>query len=461
MMRAMDLVDGEVCIRTSDCRAWRRCMRKGQLSMAIGRNLGMKGTENNINFWFGSAIHFAMEDFFGYNRFGDPRKALEGYYNAFKEEEKPEFAEEHFLLGLQMLDYFLEWYPRHNSGPRFETVWLSPAGEEVPPHTKGARPLVEESFVLGLPVKAWIRMDTLQCLTATEMEYLTITEPEVEGFLSVNVDMGAALFETSSEMIRCEYKNLNYHGTVDRIVVDKSGQWWIVDYKTAKRADTGKLDTDDQITRYLWALEQWFQRPIAGFVYLQLTKEAPSKLKRLKGSGEFSSDKKQKVSVQSVRKQLIEEYGTISAAPAKMIKFLNTLAADEDSTGDRFVRWDFVKRTAAEKAATYHHIISEAKLMSDPYFRPYISPTKDCSWDCNFRPYCLHLERGEMKDAHQWLVENCEARPRRESSQGEYWQDRIRYPERPHSLEDFNMGAFADETADVLLNLILPEEYQV
>ena len=76
-------------IRTSDRRVFRRCLRKWDYQSSLRQNLTRAGVEANINFWFGSAIHFCMEDYHGYNRFQDPRSALHAYYQAFPEDDMP------------------------------------------------------------------------------------------------------------------------------------------------------------------------------------------------------------------------------------------------------------------------------------------------------------------------------------------------------------------------------------
>ena len=112
------------------------------------------------------------------------------------------------------------------------------------------------------------------------------------------------------------------------IVCDKYGRYWILDYKTAKGADTNKLDTDDQISAYLWAFEKWFGIKPYGFIYLQLTKEAVQEPKRLK-NGELSVDKKQKTTYSLLKQEIIKDYGTVNAAPDKLIQFLNHMASIE------------------------------------------------------------------------------------------------------------------------------------
>lgn len=117
-----DLTASKFHQRTSNCRVFRRCLRKWGYQSSLRRNLSGKGTEQNINFWFGTAIHYAMEDYFGYNKFGDPREAFKAYYKAFPEVDRPMGAGDHYDLGISMLTYFLYWYPKHNLAYGFETV---------------------------------------------------------------------------------------------------------------------------------------------------------------------------------------------------------------------------------------------------------------------------------------------------------------------------------------------------
>ncbi|WP_419779109.1 PD-(D/E)XK nuclease family protein, partial [Parvimonas micra] len=45
-----------------------------------------------------------------------------------------------------------------------------------------------------------------------------------------------------------------YRGTVDRVAIDSYGRLWIVEYKTAKRAEHLPYQTDPQVTTYVWAM---------------------------------------------------------------------------------------------------------------------------------------------------------------------------------------------------------------
>lgn len=443
-------------VRTSGRRVFRRCLRKWGFQSSMKMNLQRKGTEQNINFWFGSGIHFAMEDYFGYNRFGDPVRAFQAYYAAFPAYDRPEGADEHYYLGIGMLEYFKEWYKRHNLDMQFQTVWLNENGEEVEPGTEGARPLVEESFILDLGLRVWVREDTEQIVFKDEE---ALRKGIAQG--RVTQENGSYyLFDVITlTAIRLLEVPVYYHGTLDRVVRDKYGRWWIMDWKTAKGADTNKLDTDDQISAYMWAAEQWFKRPIHGFVYVQLTKDVAKPPKRL-ASGQLSVDKKQKTTYSLFRQALIQDYGEVRRAPKKMLDYLNWLASEETPEGDRFIRWDLVTRTKEQKISTYHHIMAEVKMMIDPDLYLFPNPTRDCIWDCPFRDACIMMDRGQSEQAQAWLNQYFELRPREEDGNIDEWRKRIPWPDTPQGKAVGTLLGQVDIEADTVLNIILPDKYK-
>jgi hypothetical protein len=248
---------------------------------------------------------------------------------------------------------------------------------------------------------------------------------------------------------------IHYHGTIDRIVVDKYGRWWLLDYKTAKGgADTNKLDTDDQISAYMWAAEQWFQHPIQGFIYLQLTKDVARPPKRLK-DGSFSVEKKQKTTYALAKQAMIDEYGTINKVPNKYIDFLNCLAEKESAEGDRFIRWDFVKRSRAQIITTYKHIMGEVEDMIDSNKYLYPNPTRDCIWDCPLRDVCLAVDDDREEEAKFILETSYEQRPRGEEGKEPEWKEKLVYPTEPQTLA--TDADFAMEL-DLVFGLVLPDE---
>ena len=407
-------------IRTSDRRVFRRCLRKWAFQSSLRGNWKHKGTEQNINFWFGSAIHFAMEDYFGYNRFKDPRRALWAYYQAFPTSELPVGADFHYELGMAMLSYFLTWYPRHNEVAGFETAWVDPETHTlVAKGTAGAEPAVEQSFMI--PLRACVAIDV-----NTEEVIETYCEFENMPFL----EQGQTEFVLKGHT--CRMVPICYHGTMDRIVIDRYGRYWILDYKTAKGADTNKLDTDDQISAYLWAFEKWFGIKPYGFIYLQLTKDAVQEPRRLK-NGELSVDKKQKTTYSLVKQEIIKDYEKVSNAPDKLIQFLNHMASLETPEGDRFIRWDFVKRTPSEIEATERHIYGELRQMLNPDLYCYPSPTRDCIWDCPIRSYCLATDRDDNEECELFMLD-FEQRPHDEDGNIEPWREKIPWPKEGEEL---------------------------
>jgi RecB family exonuclease len=198
-------------VHTSDRIAYKRCRRKWAFSSPLRYHIIPAQEAENIHLWFGTGIHFALEDFKGYHRFETPMDALEAYYGACTN--KPEGAEEYLELGIKMLEHFIRW-EKHRE--KFKTVWIE-----------------------GVP--------QVECRFALEL----------------------------SDLSEAAGKPVIYRGTLDRLAIDEEGGYWIEDYKTAKTIDTYKLATDPQINAYIWAAEQYFQIDIQGVIYTQLAKKAP------------------------------------------------------------------------------------------------------------------------------------------------------------------------------------------
>jgi len=453
-------------VRTSSRRTFRRCLRKWGFQSAMRRNLDRKGAETNIHFWFGTAIHFAMEDYFGYNRFGDPRRAYKAYYAAFDDNSKPEAADAYYDLGLAMLSYFLEWYPKHNTELEFETLWLDENNQQALPHSEGARPAVEEEFILdlGIEVIADARTGRLIArLTPVSEKQLIRPVPDPPNVFNVLAIAGLLPEkfiryipdDENAPIIDVVIVPICYHGTMDRIVVDRYGRWWILDYKTAKGADINKLATDDQISSYVWAAEQWYQHRIEGFIYLQLTKDVAKPPRRLK-NGTLSVEKKQKTTYQLFRAEVLKDYGEVAKAPGKIIEMLNHLATLDTPEGDRFIRWDRVQRNDAQKISTYNHIMGEVELMINPDLYLYPNPTRDCSWDCNFREICIMMDSGDTDMAEYTLRQDYEERPdNNESNHADNWREKIVWPDTPLEAAKLDDAELRPD----LFNIILPEEY--
>lgn len=420
----MEFKISKQCIRTSDRRQFRRCPRKWSFSSSLKKNLRQKSSAGVIPwFWFGSGIHWAMEDYHGYNKFGDPIKAFKAYIKAHNPNERPDDWQMLARLGIGMLEYYKEWLPKHNIYG-FETLWLDEYRNEMEPHAPGARPVVEESFQLQLPVNRYYKKGNIQ----EELKKVEFNN----SYIFVNED-GSVINEEDVDTVP-----VYYHGTVDRVCIDNQGRWWILDYKTAKAIDDRKLETDDQISAYMWALEQHFQHPIEGFIYLQLRKEVPKEPKRKK-DGSLSVAKQQTTHDRLLR-EIKKDYGALESAPEKLQKlYYNLLGNVEIGTGDQFIQWRLIRRSIGEKISTYQMILNECNVMLDPFQVHWMNPNKDCSWDCEFRQVCIEMTKKNHKVVEDLLSEGFEERPHVEDADAETWISRLKYPGDAGYSEDIGL----------------------
>ncbi len=431
-------------IRTSDRRTFRRCLRKWDWQSSLRQNLRHRGSEQNINFWFGSAIHFCLEDYEGLNRFGDPRRALYAYYQAFDPDELPLGAEMHYSLGISMLTYYMTWMEKHNKQTEFETAWLNPETyEPMLPGSPGAVPAVEISFYIPLNVYTVVDADDNTIIDSfffdgdfkLDLPEFLSNHPEVPQDWNPYWSSDTVYFMGEAER-PVKVVGIFYHGTIDRIVRDRYGRYWLWDYKTAKKADTAKLATDDQVSAYLWAASKLFPFSVYGFVYLQLVKEKIKEPKRLK-NGELSTDKRQKTTYSLLRQEILKDYETVQRAPAKLVQFLNYMAEQEEPEGDRFIRWDFVKRTPAQIATTEQNIYGELADMLSPNKVCYPTPTRDCAWDCPFRDACILTDMQDDYALSEFFRE-FESRPHEENGNRDVWRENIEWPDEEHPLVDMD-----------------------
>lgn len=440
MQFTLQPIEGALSMRTSDRRSFRRCPRRWKLSSSFGDNYKSKGFEQNINFWFGSAIHYAMEDYHGDNYFGDPRKALYAYYKSFRENELPSLAKEWIGIGLQMLDYYMHWLPKHNRNLKFETLEITDDyfewdGDPNVPHYKA----VEISFYIPLGWVAYYANDTGKLVAyRTEEGYSHIFDLDYKG--------ADAFIEN------CTGYSIYYHGTIDKIMKDQYGNIYLVDYKTAKKQDTEKLDTDDQIDAYLWAANKLFNFPVQGFSYIQLKKQVPNKPKYLK-SGALSTDKKQNTTHYMYKHELLYLFEDEAFIPNKYIEFLNYLASQENDNGDQFIRWDFIHRTKEEIENTEKTIYKELQNMLHILGTDsaYASPTRDCSWDCNFKDICIAMNQDDKStiDLH---LEAYEMKPRDFNRNTDEWKANLDLSIKNMSIENI-MEQFSNIDKEVTMEI--------
>lgn len=332
-------------IHTSDLIAWRRCRRKAYFSSYVWKNLD--GLETSPYLWFGSGIHYALEDFHGYKVWSHPVEAFNRFVKCWPEEKRPVDWEELVGLGKGMLEYYIDyWLP----GREFFPTWVHDG------------------------------------------------EPQVE----VNFEIPFYHPNETGEIIAI------YEGSLDGLVTDSEERLWVQEYKTAASFDTSKLPLDFQATAYTWAASQIYERDFEGILYTQMHKSYPKSPLELKTGG-LSKNKQQRTTYRRYKQALLDYYNNADEVPwGNYQEYLDYLKEEESPDGDKFIRRDFVYRNGEElrqfEINAGHQIL---EMLNSPFFYP--NPTKDCSWECNFRSVCM-----AMNDGSDWEQMLEQYRPRKE-----------------------------------------------
>lgn len=383
-LRLTDLADGRkaVIIRTSDRIAFKQCRRKWGFSSHLKKNLA----PNNLAapLWFGSAIHYALEDYHGWNRFGHPREAFKAYCLAtaqnYKRELPPD-AQEHYELGKAMMDYYIHYwlgaYPRKPDA----TYWEENA------QTGLMEPQVEVNFEIPIPI-----------------------DPERTPLLAQYV---AAL---GADCVL-------YRGTIDRVAIDDFGHLWIVEYKTAKMAQNTHFATDPQVTTYVWAASLIYDRPVAGVIYQQFVKKMPNP-PRLLNNGQISTAANMITSYPLYKEALEAMYGELKKSPAKNVEYMNRLMSSENDQRDRYIIRENIVRNTQQGHSEAWKIMMELEDMLNPDLPLYPNPTRDCTRMCSFLTTCVNMDDGS--DWEQLLEEQYSER---DQDVDRMWRRRMPSPE--------------------------------
>lgn len=350
-MRGLSLAtldDGRkaVIIRTSDRIAFKHCRRKWGFSSHLKMNLSPKALASPL--WFGSAVHYALEDFHGYNVYKRPANAFKAYCLStaknFKRELPPD-AQEHYRLGLQMMDYYVDYWLASYPRPADQTYW------------EDGVPQVEVNFEIPIPIN-----------------------PESTPLLW-------------NLMRRCGADCVLYRGTIDRVAIDEYDRLWIVEYKTAKIYQATHYQTDPQVTTYVWAASQIYSKPVAGVIYHQFVKKEP-KGPPLLVSGGLSTAQNLVTSYPLYAEALTNLYGSINAAPSKNKDKLNMLMKAETADRDRYIIREKIHRNVQQCSGEAWKILMELEDILNPDLPLYPNPTRDCARMCSFTAPCINMDDG-------------------------------------------------------------------
>jgi hypothetical protein len=199
-------------------------------------------------------------------------------------------------------------------------------------------------------------------------------------------------------------------GRMDILWQKPNGKMGIMDHKTADKMDEPyfeKLETDEQVTNYLWAAEveaQYYDLPHKGLpleecIYNVLRKRRPKPPTIVRG-GLFSVNRNEESCTYEMLMQWIQENEidptTLSEKHQHYIEYLRNV-------GDElfFIR-KLVRRNRHQLHNTGKRLYLEAlDMLENPRIYPNLSNSFKCL-GCSFRPPCLALEDG---GDHQFLID--------------------------------------------------------
>ncbi len=382
MLKVSHLPDGRkaIIIRTSDRISFKKCRRSWSWSSHLKQNLGPKNLASPL--WFGSAIHYALEDYHGYKHFETATDAFRAYSIATSKQhirDLPDDAHELFRLGTGMMDYYENgWLATRKQD---ETYW------ELDEHTGEMVPQVEVNFEIEVPLE---------------------DNPHL------------AMLAAS-----CGADTVLYRGTIDRICIDEYGRIWVCEYKTAKIAEHMHYQTDPQVTTYVWAAQHMYpNHEIAGVIYHQFIKKMPEQ-PRILSTGMFSTAQNLTTSVNLYKPALEAMYGSVGLAPKKNREFLTELMIKEDDNNDKYIQRTYIERNQTMIDSEAQKILLEMEDMLNPDLPLYPNPTRDCSKMCSFLSACVSFD-----DGSDWEGTLADRFSQRDQAADRFWRRRMPDPKR-------------------------------
>lgn len=361
-------------LRTSERRDFKRCPTRWQWAWREGLK---PNQQRSIPLWFGTIGHLAMQHWYvpGKKRGRDPRETFEEAVKGRIE-----------VLKVEMLN---------GDSPEGSDVVAMEAGE-----------LGEKIFTNYLD-------------TYGEDPEWEIISPE-ETFAIIIPRPG-----TRDPIVQ-------FSGTFDVVARNlETGKLWLWDHKFMKTISTSHLDKDDQAGGYFAVAPLVLAHkglvpkntPLAGVLYNFVMKSPPDERPKNE-HGLYTNKPTKQHYVDALTERFTEagytEAGLVNAFGKPLEKLTAKVLAEiaeehrltvlgdvsEKQPAKRLLRHP-VERTRGEVKTQLERIGSEAvvmDLMRRGELPLYKTPTKDCSWDCDFKDLCSLHERGGDIDEYIEVV---------------------------------------------------------
>jgi hypothetical protein len=404
-------------IHNSDRASFKRCRRYFDWTSPARNNLTVRADVNGINpnLWFGTGIHWALEQFYTPAIKRDPVEAWLTWFNV---------QWRGGMVGTEWLDLVYDLKPRvvppntpeylaqfGDKPIEFDNMdlWVVRGLEDILPDADGDE--FEELRELGVQMmtfyKTYAEMNDGFDVIVTEHNFsVPIWDYDNQCILKA-VDL--------REQSPNYGKKLDVHsrGRIDAQWIKPSGKLGIMDHKTAGKDDADiqeKLETDEQVTTYLYVAEveaNYYDLPHKGqsmeeCIYNVLRKAYPKPPTFVRG-GLFSIDRANESCTYDMLMEWIKtnEVDTESLSE-KHKEYINYL----ENVGDaQFIQRFNVRRNRYQIANAGRRMYDEAMDMLSPDLRIYPNLSNDFRClGCAFRAPCLAKEDGS--DWEQLLADN-------------------------------------------------------
>lgn len=372
-------------IHSSDVATYKSCRRKWDWSSPARRNLRRKVAIYGVNLdlWFGTGIHYALENMY------DP------------------------ILPHDPVESFLTWYDIQLNGGIVGPEWLDRVNDLNPVDQEdGTYKIVGLKYLLPQYIDE--DFEALRELGVGMMSFYRDYAKKNDNFVVVARESTYSIplgFESVD--LREESPNygsmLEVHARGKRDVViyyPDSGKYGLRDYKTAARVDEDyflKYEKDEQFSNYLWATNMeaelypdypWHGKFVGSIDCIALRKNYPKPPTVLQ-SGWLSLDKQKEgttadLFMKEIRQSpLLQEWYNDNAKAQAYYEYLC------ERGDEMFVERFPVTRNKYELVATGNHLRMIAQEMLNDDTNIYPNPTG--SWGClrcTFRPACIAADDG-------------------------------------------------------------------
>lgn len=383
-------------IHASDVSAFKFCRRKWDWSSPTRTNLRRRVDLNGVYFplWFGSGIHYALEQFYHPALQRDPVEAFRTWYN---------YQWEGGIVTEDWLERLYDNDPQPASHPN------GPAATNTDPETsalykvRGLKSIhpdpVKEEFEFHLDLG--IGMMTFYKEYAAANDHFVVVAPESK----FSVPLGFEAIDRRKDSPNYG-KSLEVHarGTRDAILYNPDTErFGLLENKTAASIEAEyftKLEMDEQVNTYFWASQHEAEvydlpyKRIDRVIYNVMRKAYPKPPTILSDGISPSINRKEESTTAEMFAAHIAEQGiqALYDDNPKWQAYYDYLVKAGD---EQFIVRKPIMRNQHQIAASFKHYQMVAQEMLDTNLRIY--PTPSSSWlcqNCQFRAPCLAADDG-------------------------------------------------------------------